>query len=154
MKKFLVKNILFFIPLIFLIISVIWIDFFKIFGFQDYYSIQKVGLNRGMITTTTFNHFRGKEKFDSFIFGSSRSEAYKCKNWISYLDNNSKPFHFDASGEGIWDISKKIEYIYEIGVTIKNALVVLDRTVLRITYPRQGHLFVMMPCISKSSKIE
>ena len=88
MKKFLNRVLIFFIPSIFLIISVIWIDIFKIFGFQDYYSIQRVGLNREMITTTTFNYFREKEKFDSFILGSSRSQAYKCKNWISYLDKN------------------------------------------------------------------
>jgi len=154
MRKFLSRLLIFLLPSVFIIITVIWIDVFKIFGFQDYYSIQKIEFNREMITTKTFNHFREKEKFDSFIFGSSRSQAYKCKNWMAFLDNNSKPFHFDASGEGIWGISKKIEYIDELGDTIKNALVVLDRLLLKVTYPRQGHLFVTMPSISKSSKIE
>ena len=107
-----------------------------------------------MITTSTFNHYREKEKFNSFIFGSSRSQAYKCENWISYLDENAKPFHFDASGEGIWGISRKIEYIDEIGDTIKNALVVIDRTGLRTTYLRDGHLFISMPDVSKSSEFE
>jgi len=154
MKKFLRLVLLFLIPFILIIISVVWIDIFKVFGFQDYYSIQKVGLNREMITTTTFNHFREKEIFDSFIFGSSRSQAYKCKNWISYLDNNSKPFHFDASGDNIWGVTKKIEYIDELGDTIKNALVIIDRSMLSSIDPRQGHLFISMPCVSKSSKAE
>jgi hypothetical protein len=154
MKQFLSKILIFSIPSILLILLVIWIDFFKIFGFHDYYLTQKVGINREMVTTSTFNHFREKEKYDSFIFGSSRSQAYKCKNWMSYLDNNSKPFHFDASGEGIWGITKKVEYIDKLGDTIKNALIIIDRTGLEITYPRQGHLFVSMPCVSKYSKAE
>ena len=154
MKKFLIKVLIFTLPAIFLIVSVIYIDFFRIFGFQDYYSNQKIVLNREMITTSTFNHYREKEKFNSFIFGSSRSQAYKCENWISYLDENAKPFHFDASGEGIWGISRKIEYIDENGDTIKNALVVIDRTGLRTTYLRDGHLFISMPDVSKSSEFE
>ena len=154
MKKFLTKILIFTLPAIFIISSVIYIDFFKIFGFQDYYSNQKIGLNREMITTSTFNHYREKEKFNSFIFGSSRSQAYKCKNWIKYLDKNANAFHFDAAGEGLWGKSKKIEYIDEIGDTIKNALVVIDRTSLRTTYPRDGHLFISMPCVSKSSEFE
>lgn len=154
MKKFIVRLLVFSLPVIFLITLVITIDFFKIFKFQDYYSIQKVCLNREMVTTSTFNHYRETEEFDSFIFGSSRSQAFKCERWVSYLDRDAKPFHFDASGDGIWGISKKVEYIDELGDTIKNALIVVDRTSLRVTSPRDGHLFIAMPCVSKLSKIE
>jgi len=154
MKTFLKRLVIFTLPSILIVIAVVSIDFFKIFGFQDYYSSQKVVINREMVTTTTYNHFRDKEKFDAFIFGSSRSQAFKCEHWKSYLENNAKPFHFDASGEGIWGISKKIEYIDELGDTIKNALVVIDRKALRITHPVEGHLFVAMPCVSKSSETE
>ena len=154
MKKFLTKILIFTLPAIFLIVLVTYIDFFKIFGLQDYYSNQKIVINREMITTSTYNHYREKEKFNSFIFGSSRSQAFKCKNWINYLDKNAKAFHFDASGDGIWGISKKIEYIDEVGDTISNALIVLDKTSLCETYPREGHLFISMPCVSKLSKMD
>lgn len=154
MKKFLKKIFRLALPVMFLVCLVMYIDFFKIFGFQDYYATQKVGLNREMVTTTTFNNFRAKEKFDSFIFGSSRSQAFKCENWKPYLDTIAKPFHFDASGDGVWGISKKVQYIDELGDSIKNALVVIDREGLGITYPRSGHLFVSMPCVSKLSKVD
>ncbi len=154
MKKFLIKILIFILPAIFLIALVLYIDFFKIFGFQDYYANKKIGLNRDMVTTSTFNHFREKEKFNSFIFGSSRSQAYKCKEWIHYLDKNAKPFHFDASNEGIWGIARKVEYIDEIGDTIKNALIIIDRYTLQTTYPGSGHLFIPSPCVSKSSVFE
>lgn len=154
MKKFINKVLIFTIPAIILIVSVICIDFFKVLKFQDYYSSQKVGINREMVTTSTFNEYRENKKFDSFIFGSSRSQAYKCADWISYLDKDAKPFHYDASGDGTWGISKKVAYIDELGDTIKNALIVIDRSVLRVTHARKGHLFISMPCISKSSNIE
>lgn len=154
MKKFCYKLLIFSSPALILILTVIYIDFFKVFGYQDYYSNQLVGLNREMITTKTFNHYREIEKYDSFIFGSSRSQAFKCKNWATYLDKNAKPFHFDASGEGIWGISKKMQYLDELGDTIKNALIIVDRTVLEITYPRDGHLFISLPCVSKASAVD
>ncbi|MBD0778837.1 hypothetical protein HPE56_13620 [Maribacter sp. ANRC-HE7] len=154
MKRFIRNILVFILPVIILTLLVIWLDFFKVFGFQDYYATQTIGLNREMITTKTFNHYREEENFDSFIFGSSRSQAYKCENWAPYLPENSKPFHFDASGEGIWGISKKIEYIDELGDTIKNALVLIDRDVLRITDIRDGHLFISMPCVSKQSEVD
>ena len=153
MKSFVGRIGLFIVPPILFLSTVSYLDFFKIFGFQDYYASQVVGLNRGMITTSLFNEYREKEKFDSFIFGSSRSQAFKCENWVSYLGVKAKPFHFDGSGEGIWGISRKIQYIDELGDTLKNALVVLDRTVLSITYPREGHLYISMPCVSKSSTL-
>ena len=154
MKQFIIKIIKFSLPVFLLISTVTYIDFFKIFGFQDYYSTQKVSINRGMITSKTFNHYRETENFDSFIFGSSRSQAFKCKNWIHYLNENSKTFHFDASNENVWGITKKVEYINELKDTIKNALVIIDRTTLARTSPIEGHLFISLPMISKLSKIE
>lgn len=154
MGKF-IRQILFFsLPVIVLFLTVIYIDFFKIFGFQDYYSNQKVGLNRGVVTTSTYNNFREKEKYNSFIFGSSRSQAFKCKNWAKYLESEARPFHFDASSESAWGISKKMAYIDELGDTIKNALIIIDRSTLTKINQSDNHLLISMPCISKSTHIE
>ncbi len=153
MKKFLNRLGLFFIPTVLIIVAVLWLDLFKIFGFQDYYASQKVSLNRGMVTSSTYTHLRGQEKYDSFIFGSSRSQAYKCEYWGNHLDADAKPFHYDAAGEGIWDISKKVAYIDRLGDTIKNALVILDRELLTIDYPRTGHLYIATPSVSEASVI-
>ncbi|WP_282038822.1 hypothetical protein [Saccharicrinis aurantiacus] len=154
MKRYITKLVLFLFPLTCVLPVVFVIDFFKINGFQDYYSTQKVGLNREMITTKTFNFYREKEKYDSFIFGSSRSNAFKIKEWKPHLNLNSRGFHFDASGEGIWGISKKVQYIFEAGDTIRNALIIIDRELLAQTEINKGHLFIPMPCVSKSSNVE
>jgi len=154
MRKFIIKITLFSSPIILLVIGVIYVDFFKVIGFQDYYSNQRVELNREMVTTTTYNHYREQENFNSFIFGSSRSQAYKCENWEAYLDKDAKPFHFDASAEGIWGVEKKVAYIDKLGDSIKNALVIVDRQLLGRTSSRKGHLFISMPMVSKASKLE
>lgn len=138
-------------PFAILVGVVIGIDFFKIFGFQEYYKGNIVGLNREMVCTTTYNEYHKQEKFDSFIFGSSRSQAFKCKEWAKYINGDAVPFHFDASGEGVWGISMKMKYVVESGGRIDNAIIVLDRETLISTKARKGHLFVPMPCVSKAS---
>jgi len=153
MKKF-IKNIsLFFIPFIVFVCIVIVADFFKIFGFQEYYEGNFVGLNRGMICTKTYTHYREQEQFNSFILGSSRTLSYKCKNWKKYLDKDAVPFHFDASGEGIWGIMTKMEYITRLGDRIDNALIVLDRDALQNNKNSEGHLYKSPPEVSGESPI-
>lgn len=154
MRRFLRKVVLFSLPVILLILIVIAFDFFKVIGFQDYYIDQTVVLNREMVTTSTYNQYREQENFNSFIFGSSRSQAFKCEQWMTYLEKDAKPFHFDASGEGIWGVAKKIEYIDRFGDSIKNALVIIDRSLLGRTGPQEGHLFISMPSVSNSSKVK
>ncbi|MFT5858516.1 MAG: hypothetical protein ACI865_000604 [Flavobacteriaceae bacterium] len=154
MKRFVRKILFFFLPLAMIVAVVIGIDFFKIFGFQDYYEGNTIGLNREMVCTTTYNEYHKQEKFDSFIFGSSRSQAFKCKEWAQYINDDAVPFHFDASGEGVWGISMKMNYVVECGGTIENAIIVLDRETLITTKARKGHLFVPMPCVSKASNYD
>lgn len=153
MKSFLRTSLIFLIPAIILIVVVSCLDFFKVIGFQDYYASQKVVINREMVTAKTYRQFRESENYDSFIFGSSRSQAYKCENWKMYLDSHAKPFHFDAFGEGLWGISKKIEYIDTLGDSIKNALIIIDQSVLDLTDPHVSHVSIPDPEISKASKI-
>lgn len=152
MKNFILHLLKFLIPFLVVILIVSYVDFFKIWGFQDdYYQQNKVELNREMVCTKTYNHHRKIENFNSFIFGNSRSQAYKCGKWSTYLDKDSKAFIFDGSGEGIWGISKKAEYLDELGDTIRNALLVLDRTLLKTTKMNEGHIAIPMPVVSKSS---
>ena len=79
--------------------------------------------------------------------------AFRCIDWDKYLDNDSKSFHFDGSGEGLWNIHKKVKFLDEMGDSIKHALVVMSHETLKKTYPRYGHLFVEDPRISKESWI-
>jgi len=154
MRQFIKALGLFIAPFILIVFLVFWVDVFKILGYQDYYANQKVVLNREMICTKTFNHYNSDIKFNSFIFGNSRSQAYKCKKWAKHLTPNAIPFHFDASAENIWGILKKIEYLDQNGSDIDNVLIVLDRKTLSTTTSSDGHLFIAMPSVSKLSKMK
>ena len=155
MRKFIIKLIAFFSPIVIILILFTFLDVFKVFKeYNDYYKDNFITLNRELVCAETYRKYRDTEKYNSFIFGSSRSQAFKVKEWSKYLSLNAKPFHFDASGEGIYGISKKIEYIDELGDKIDNALIIVDRETLGQTSAREGHLFIPPTYISKKSRFE
>ena len=155
MKKFLNRLLIFIIPFVIFVVLLILADTNKVFqNYENYYEGSVIELNREMVCTRTYENFRETENFNSFIFGSSRSQAFKCKAWSKYLEKDAKPFHFDAHGEGIYGICKKVEYIDKLGDTIKNALIVVDRTILSITANRdEKHLSISPPELSGDSKM-
>ena len=154
MKKFLKNVTLFFIPFAIVVCIIIYVDIFKAFReYDDYYKNNFVTLNRELVCTNVFNKNREKEKFDSFVFGNSRSRVFRVQEWKTYLDKDVVPFHFDASGDGVYGVANKVKYIDEVGDTIKNALIILDREFLVTTHNREGHLFISPPCLSKESKL-
>ena len=154
MKKFIISLIKYIIiPNILMLTTIYLFDVFQLRDFQDYYLDQTVDKNRSFITANTYLNNRKNEKFNSFIFGSSRSHAFKCKNWDNYLATDSKSFHFDGSGEGLWNIHKKVKFLDELGDSIKNALIIIDHNTLKNTKPRYEHIYIEHPRISKGSWI-
>ena len=152
---FLKKTIRFLFPLsiffLLILFIIIYLDVFKVFFSYENYNDTFVSLNRNVVTTRMYQNNRTKENFDSFIFGSSRSQAFKVTNWKNYLEEDASPFHFDSSSEGIYGISTKIEYIANQGDTIKNALLILDHDILQKTVDNSGHLFMSVPEVSGNS---
>ena len=154
-KKFLSKAaFVIFLPLALCIFGFRFFDVFQIFGFQEYYANQTISKNRGMITTTTYTNRREHENYNSFIFGSSRSKAFKCIDWKNYLDENAEPFHFDASTENLRGLWQKVNYIESMGDTIKNALVIVDHELLNNINRQKGHLYISMPCMGDNNWLD
>ena len=143
------------LALIFVVLSAICIDSFYVFkDYEHYYAGNQVSLNRGVLSFNRFNKNKENNKYDSFIFGSSRSIAFKCSEWEKYLAAEHSSYHFDSLGEGIYGISIKIKYLDSIGQRIRNAIIIIDQDVLSITNNRDGHLFIAHPSISNESKLE
>tara|TARA_B100000767_G_C19708445_1_gene511643 strand:+ start:366 stop:1364 length:999 start_codon:yes stop_codon:yes gene_type:complete len=155
MKLFLKKTFLLISPLIILVLILFCLDIFKVFrNYDNYYLNDIITVNRNVVTTKTFLNNYKNEKFNSFVFGSSRSQSYKLKEWRKYLQIDANPFHFDGHAQGIYGISKKIVFLDSIGVSINNALIIVDRDVLKSTKNIENFLFIEMPEISKESKFE
>lgn len=141
------KVILLLLPLYFLILLYILFDPFKIIYAYDFYykehSNIDVGLNRDNVSSSLVR--KNIKNIDSYILGNSRSLAFRCNKWRKYLKINSNCFHFDASGETLYGILKKLEFLKENNAKISNVIIVLDHSVLEGIKSKSGHLYTISP---------
>ncbi len=126
MKRFLFRISLSGIPFLFLFLTYFILDPFRVlYNYEDYSKELFIQINRDFVSTETFLKNRSKYQFNSFIFGSSRTLAYKTWEWKKWLPDNAVPFSFDASNENIFGIWSKIKYINKLGDKINNAIIII-----------------------------
>jgi hypothetical protein len=94
-----------------------------------------------------------EQEYDSFIFGSSRSNAFKTHNWANHIHSNNI-YHLGVNDESIFGLYGKLFYLDKHGFKIKNALIILDHRLLSLTKNHSAHIFREPPIISGESKIE
>lgn len=158
MKQFLVNIIRFvaigMIPFFVLILGYYIYDPFKvIYTYRDY-SYAYVIPNRDYISTEAFINQQHQYHYNSFIFGSSRTLAFRPSSWKKYLSPDDSPFVFDASAESIYGIYKKIKYLDSINTSIKNAIILLCRD-YTFVYSKNydKHLYIKHPATSGESNL-
>jgi hypothetical protein len=71
--------------------------------------------------------------YNSFVFGNSRGEAFTELNWKRHIGEGNKLFLFNAPGEALLNISKKIELIKKNGGKLDHAIVIVDDGILENT---------------------
>ena len=116
MKKFLTNLIRFAIVPLFIVI--IWLfgyislDPYKVIWHYDRFAENNakayIILNQDYVSTKTFDNNYKKHLYNSFIFGNSRSIFYQISDWKSHIGQKNSGFHFDASGEALYSLHKKI----------------------------------------------
>ena len=151
MKKYLIKLLLIFSPLIAIVGVYIALDPFKVLYHYDSYIIPADTIcpsyDKDYISTQTFlNHYE-QYHYDSYIFGNSRSVFYPVKEWSKHI-GSEKCFHFDASGESVYGIEKKLVLLDQKQVPIKNALLIVDGNLLEITFDQNDVTNVKHPILS------
>ena len=153
MKRFLIKTLFFVTPFILIVISFALTDPFRIIkSYRNYFDNFIVEPNRDFVSTEVYLRNRAKYKYNSFIFGSSRTLAYRTKSWKKHLDSTAVPFVFDASGESIFGIYTKINYIDKVGDSLKNCLIILCNNCSFIyEADHKGHLFMKHPTVAGTS---
>jgi len=145
------------IPLVAIVIIYILADPFKVI--RNYPSFYKSGypcyinLNRDYVSTTTLDNNYSTVNYNSFILGNSRSGFFEVKDWKQHLNNNPICFHFDAAGENIYGIYKKVKYLDNKVSHIDNILLILDYSTLSGTEPMKGHLFIISPQLENNRNI-
>jgi hypothetical protein len=151
LKLFLSKAIIALSPFIIVLGIYVYEDPFKVLrSYERYYDsgeAVRVVLNNDYIATEIVRTQWVLRKYDSFIFGSSRSRFYEMADWQQYIQSTNC-FHFDASSESLFGVHKKIQYLDSIGAVISNALIVVDSDLLATTNNSQGHLLRKHPALS------
>jgi hypothetical protein len=158
-KKFLIRLLLFSIPFLLAIAFYILYDPFKVVRSYDSYYLSGrpayISLNKDHVSTENWlNHYPGFH-YDSYIFGNSRSMFYQVDAWRQYTGSpRNKCYHFDASGESIYGIAKKVEFLRRQGADIKNCLIVMDFEALNQANNSAGHIFMKDPHLSGGSSFD
>lgn len=156
MKKFVEKVIKFtlagLLPFIIITPGYFYYDPFKVLRPHNNYSLPYVITNRDYVSTEMFLKNFPKQQYNSFVFGSSRTGAFKISSWKSYLPADAKPFMFDAAGESIYGIYKKIKFLDSLNIKMKNVFILLCRDFsFSNEANHKGHLFIKDPKISGES---
>jgi hypothetical protein len=105
--------------------------------------------NKDYISTTIFLRNYRKEKYDSYILGSSRTVAFQHSAWQKHLPDSSKIFTYDAYSETIYGIYKKIKLIDSLGLKLNNVLIIVEKDETFMTENNsKGYLFIKHPVLS------
>jgi hypothetical protein len=157
MRKFIQRVFHFFlvagIAMSLLLISYVCFDPFVVLKKMHYHSIPIGNPNRDYLSTELFLKNYKTYHYNSFIFGSSRTLAYRIDSWEKYLPKEAKPFKFDAYGETIYGIYTKMKFLDKLEVKMDNALLIFCRN---ITFQRphnsDNHLTIKHPATSGESE--
>ena len=123
-------------------VGIVLASFFLLVGFFIYRDLYAdFGINKDAIVKYNFHNIsdfsikklsRSKIKYNTFIFGSSRSiPLYACyiKHRVFNDNNQIIPFHFANWGERIGGICKKLEYLDAKGYSLKKIFILLDNNI-------------------------
>ena len=149
-RTFLIKLFFFSLPFLFLVGLYFYMDPFKVVRHYDCYhqsgKPMYVCPNKDVISTENWVNHCPEFQYDSYIFGNSRSIYYQVDTWKNYVHRDaSKCYHFDAWGESLFGVSKKISFIDSRHVRIVNALLVIDNSLLHGDKNAEGHIFKKDP---------
>lgn len=153
MKKFLITILLFFVIPLLLLVGVYVIT-------DPYRTLRKFSLeyfddtNRDYLSTELWLMNYPEQKYDSYIFGSSRGSGFNTYHWLKHLPEGSHQFLFQAWTESLTGIEQKISYIDKQGYPLKNAIVLIDYpgTFRKNQMPTEA-LYLKHPLFSGQPKI-
>lgn len=145
-KKLLKKIIILSSPFLFIAICYLITDPYKKIWSYDYYLFDYMMLGRGDVSTRVYLKNKDKYRYNSFIFGSSRSCAHTSKEWKKYLSPNDHPYSYGSFNEPLLGIYRKLALIDSLNGEIKNAFIIidLDRTFIEsgIHYLNYDHYLI------------
>jgi hypothetical protein len=139
-SKFVKRTFLFLSPVLILALSYFVFDPFHVLKSYPFYGSNYLkSFNRNRMSTDTFLRNNKKYNFKSFIFGSSRSSAFRTYDWAKHI-NDPTPYHFDSFNDNISGIRGKIEFIENQGNKLENVLLVFDKDTFNEQYEESNSI--------------
>ena len=80
-------------------------------------------------------------KYNAFIFGSSRSKAFKTWFWEKHLPENATAYHMGVNDESLYGIERKLQFLDSIGYKPEYILLTLDHRLLSLSKNNEAHIF-------------
>lgn len=144
------------ILLLLIVIGYFYFDPFQVlYNHTDYSTSNFVECDRDYISTETYLNKKEIYNYNSFMFGSSRTMAYKPDTWKKYLNKEAKVFAYDATMESIYGIYKKVKFLDSTDVKIKNALFIFCRDyTFATTENPDNHILKKHPLLSGESNFD
>lgn len=128
MKQFLLKIAIALSFFLSFILIIVIIDPYKIFWnykTNDYNDFI-VPFNKDVVTTRLLIENSKVENYNSFILGSSISQAFETNHWKKYLTKRDTIFHMSAYDENLIGTYGKLKLADNLNLNINNVLWVLD----------------------------
>jgi len=155
MKRFLKYIALFVLPIGIVLLPFVMTDPFMVLrNYNRYYPENGTPLyinnNRSYVCTRMYLQQKDSLKYNSFIFGSSRSGYYLAKDWKKYLPDDASIFHFDGYGESLYLIHKKINFV-DGKSSLDNVLIPIDAEALLQVEMDRSHIVVTPPELNPST---
>jgi len=156
MGKFFLKVLVVTSPLLLIMAVYIVTDPFRVlrsYHFDNYYDWQHWEINRELASTENLKERLSKNDVpDAYIFGNSRSLVFRCDVWESFLNDHTRPFHFDAASESLFGLYTKVKYLDAKNIPVHDALLVCDVTLLSKIVNDHDVTHIKHPDVSDESK--
>ena len=137
--KLLLKAFLLTLPFSAVVASYLVLDPFQVLYHYDAFDTLVIP-NRDYVSTQLFVNNYPQHRYQSFILGSSRAMAFRVTDWVQYT-HDPLSFHYDALTESLFGIWKKLQFLENQGVGLKNVLIICDQQLLAQTQDVDFHLF-------------
>lgn len=150
MKKFLIKLLLFSIPLYGIIILALIVDPYHVFPFhREEIITNNFGINSRLLKTNYLKNRLPKD-FNFFIFGSSRAGPFRTED-IRHLNPLLRPYNYYVDGETVEGIQKRLAFVIRQGYPITHAIILLDFSATIEEISKMGLIFMEPPWFSERS---
>jgi hypothetical protein len=110
-----------------------------------------VFVNRDYLGMENYMKRKATVPYDAFIFGNSRATYFEVEDWLPHIAP-AQPYHMDASGEGLFGVWKKMQYLDTAAHAIQHAILLLDRGMLKVVFDPPSHITMKHPILSGRSR--